>query len=158
MTNYLNHVLSQREYADVSFLSCPDIVTKLTVPSEVKIDYEFHSSNMTIVADEISNLELSKLNRLIVPSVYMATQLEPLLPTDHVDQVTVVPNLVDTSVFTFDEALEEPAQISSRPLIWVGRFDKGKGYRYFLRLLAQLPDNYHGVVIVSLETGPDRAA
>src|SRR5699024_12101928 len=41
---------------------------------------------------------------------------------------------------------------------WVGRFDRDKGFQYAVRTLAQLPEEYFGVFVVSLEHDPARVA
>lgn len=156
---YLNHILSKFGYVDASFLSCPQIFNEVEAPVTTRIDYEFHSSDLQVIQNELGRLKLERAERIVTPSGHMASQLRPMLPLHLQPKVTVVPNLVDTNVFSRRTEESTPEESSGGiPLIWVGRFDKGKGYRYFLRLLQSLPEQYHGVMVVSYEQGPERAA
>ncbi len=155
---YISHLLATTEYASVSVLSAPDLIGKVSWPAHVRPVYEFHSSDMAVIKKEISTLALSKLSLITAPSAFMASRIRAELPTSPHIEVRVVPNLVDTTSFWSGTADRHVLPPGSTPLLWVGRFDKGKGYRYFLRLLGGLPTHFFGVAIVSLESDPRRAA
>lgn len=158
---FLSYLLSRKSYDEISVLSHPNTANLIAEDPNALVTYEFHSSDMDVIKDELKSLEISNMARIAAPSPTMVEQIAGLLPGRFKPRVQLVPNLVDVSVFTpdgstrlkraFDEFGDE-----SIPLVWVGRFDKGKGYRYFLRLLALLPDNYVGFVAVSLEDDPKR--
>src|SRR5699024_5247212 len=115
---------------DISILSAPDLIGKVCWPHHVRPTYEFHSSDLAVIRKEIASLPLAKLSRIVAPSHYMARQIDSELPQVPQNQVTVVPNLVDTTSFYPGAAACKVLPTGRIPLIWVGRFDKGKGYRY----------------------------
>lgn len=158
---YLTHVASFREYDSISFLSTPDLTEKASWPDGPTVNYEFHSSDLNIITKEIGNLKLDRINHVVAPSQFMADQIAPLLPENHADKVTTVPNLVDQRIFHPPRDGEQPSLYDfdgKIPLVWLGRFDKGKSYRSFVRLLGALPEQYVGVLVTSMESDPQRAA
>lgn len=156
---YLTHVMGKFDYATASFLSCPDVFNEIQVSRTTRTDYEFHSSDLQVIQNELDNLKLDNADRIVTPSEYMASQLRPMVAKHLQLKVAVEPNLVDTSIFCAQDEDSTRTDSSHRiPLVWVGRFDKGKGYRYFLRMLRSLPDNYYGIMVASFEQGPERAA
>lgn len=158
----IKYLTRNHSYSTVSVLSSPEIVKHLeTTDSHVR--YEFHSSDMKINKNEIRNLDLRIIDEISTPTDFMASAIRPLLPREHRKKLAVVPNLVDKTIFTPDGSTEFYAYeaLSSEkgiPLIWVGRFDEGKGYRHFIRTLAALPSEYRGILVVSLEKDPNRAS
>lgn len=159
LAKYIAFILAQREYATASFLSCPQIFNDVEVPETTRTDYEFHSSDLQVIQNELDKLNLDRAERIVTPSAYMASQLRPMLAPHLQTKVAVEPNLVDTNIFCSRESGASQVVHADRiPLVWVGRFDKGKGYRYFLRLLRSLPEEYFGIMVASFEQGPERAA
>ena len=161
---YLTYLTNRVEYDSVHVLSAPKIANALVENPDVVVIYEFHSSSMPVVEQEIKILDLDKLSEIVVPSDAMRMKIGERLPRRILSRLSVVPNLVDKRVFRADGAADffdnDPhfATGNRRPLVWVGRFDKNKGYQYAVRALAQLPDEYIGVFIVSLEHEPARTA
>lgn len=161
--NFLKYRTARVAYDEISVLSHPQIANLLTARPDTVVTYEFHSSDLKVISKEISELEIGELSGIGAPSETMVEQIAALLPKRFQSRVRVIPNLVDSTAF-YPEGSHDSGLLGSRldlgtvPLIWVGRFDEGKGYRYFLRLLAQLPREYFGVVIVSLENDPQRSA
>lgn len=128
-----------------------------------KLDYEFHSSNMKIISNEIDQIDFEKVDTVVAPSHYMADMIRQRLPRKYRDRLSVRPNLLDTKTFRPDgpsefEYSQPPGgrDDGSVPLVWVGRFDADKGFRDFARLLSILPNRYVGYVVVSLEDSPER--
>lgn len=159
---YLNYVLDTFSPTEASVLSNPSAVGFFADALNVYLRYEFHSSDMRVVKSEIDRLPLRRVDEFVVPSNYMAQRVESLGNAHIARRLTVVPNLVDTTVFgpngpsEFFEYDERGASCGMKPLIWVGRFDKGKGYTYLLRTLAVLPEEFVAYVVVSLEDDPSR--
>lgn len=159
---YLNYVLETFSPAEASVLSNPSAVGLFTDALSLYLKYEFHSSDMNVVKSEIERLPVRRVDEFVVPSSYMAQRVESLGNFHIRRRLTVVPNLVDTTVFgpegpsDFFEYDEREASGELKPLIWVGRFDKGKGYTYLLRTLAILPEEFVAYVVVSLEDDPSR--
>src|SRR5699024_4677826 len=120
-----------------------------------------HTSNINVIIKELQVLNLDTVDEITVPSQQMSMAVEPLLTQEHKHKLQVLPNLVDKNVFRPDGPLDfytkqtTPA-VGKVPLVWVGRFEEGKGFRQFLRALAELPTEYFGIVVVSLEKGPER--
>lgn len=150
-------------YERASVLSAPQTVEHLAgkVPT---LRYEFHSSDLDVVRREISELSLDVVDEITAPSSFMAEHVEGLLPRVHRSKVSVEPNLIDAGTFRIDGSADfaefstDIALRQSRPLVWVGRFDQGKGHRHFARLLAALPEEFVGVMVVSLEREPERVS
>lgn len=159
LAEYTNHVLANREYDRVSVLSNPQLANTLEVPDNTELVYEIHSGAFSVVKKELDVLDQSRVDVFRVPSHYSAFHVLPMLKPRFRRRLEVVPNRVDT--YFFNDALDAPYNTFSdeiTPLIWVGRFDRGKGSKYLLRLLAQLPERFHAFVVISLETQPGPAS
>lgn len=158
----LQYMAKTQHYDAVSVLSAPAFVEALAglVPL---LRYEFHSSDLSVIKSEIAQINFAQVDEILAPTQHMVGQITNLLPHIHRGKLGVEPNLVDERTFTpnGDANFYSPASHNQVPggipLIWVGRFDNGKGYRHFIRLLAALPKEYFGVVVVSLEKDPARA-
>lgn len=160
---YLTYITSHYDISLVSILSNPTAVSEFAESPDAYICYEFHSSDMNIVKSELDRLDATRVDEFRVPSEYMAGRLERLGSMHVSRRLRVVPNLVDSTVFGehgvadfFARSRDDRSQTALTPLIWVGRFDRGKGYTHFLRALANLPNNYHAYFVVSLESDPSR--
>lgn len=157
----LQYAVRTFQYDNVSVLSSPEVVEMLAGKVR-RLRYEFHSSDLDIIKREISKLDPGAIDEFSTPTRYMRDHVAGMLPAADKHKVRVVPNLVDTRIFRPDGPDEflagAEASRSWIPLVWVGRFDKGKGHRHFARLLAALPSHYEGVMVVSLESEPDRVA
>lgn len=158
----LKYLVSMREYERASVLSSPETVSHLA--GALPVRYEFHSSDLKVVKAEIDAVNLDLIDEIAAPSEYMAEHVRSLLPKVHRRKVIVIPNLVDEGTFspqgpaTFFADGAGPAAADARPLVWVGRLDRGKGYRHFVRAVAALPENFYGIMVISLESGPDRVS
>lgn len=161
---YLQYLTSKVEYDSIHVLSSPSTANILLENENNVVSYEFHSSNMGIVANEIAKIELDKISEFVVPSDAMSQKVAELLPRRVRNRLVVRQNLVDPTIFSPDGpasflqlSLAERSA-NAIPLVWVGRFDKDKGYQYAIRALALLPANYFMVFVVSLEHDPERAS
>lgn len=161
---YLKYLVGRIEYDAVHILSAPKVANALVENPDVVVVYEFHSSNMTVVETEISTLDIDKMSQIAVPSETMKLQIGERLPRRSLSRLVVIPNLVDSRLFSVEGSADffdlDPNLRSSsfKPVVWVGRFDKDKGYQYAVRALAQLDDDYLGIFVVSLEHDPMRIA
>lgn len=158
----VEYLINQNNYETVSVLSSPKTVGHIANAAD-NIRYEFHSSNPLVIKSELESMDLNQVEEFAVPSKFLRGTVAPLLPKFHRRKLRVLPNVVDSSIFTPEGATDfyspsrEP-ETAAVPLVWVGRFDTGKGYRHFLRALAALPPRYFGIVVVSFESDPSRAA
>ena len=145
-------------YDEVRVLSCPAVANALSLNDDLEVIYEFHSSDMGVVSNEIQKLEIDRLGHIVVPSAKMQDWVRDLLPRRVRNRVRVEENLIDTGTFHPGATLDFPGMANEqvRPLLWVGRFDDGKGFVFLPRLLAQLPHEYEAYVVVSLEKDPAR--
>lgn len=158
----IEYLVQTNSYSTVSVLSYPSIVKRIASLAN-HIRYEFHSSDMNVNRREIASLDLNLVDEFTAPTNFMIRSIESVLPPHQWRKLRMLPNLVDSKTFSrtgpsdfYREGTRtQPAGI---PLVWVGRFDDGKGYRHFLRTLASLPNQYFGIVVVSLEKDPDRAS
>ncbi len=155
---YIAYVTKTIDYDEIRITSLPDIVSAIAQTSEAKLIYEFHSSDLNILSNEISQLDFSRIKEMWVPSRYLKGMIAPLLIADDANKLNVVPNLLDIDIFNPIGAVAPLCDIDSqaRPLVWLGRLEKGKNYKDFLRTLRLLPDEYMGILIVSLEDKPGR--
>lgn len=161
---YLTYLVSRMDYDSVHVLSTPKIANALVENPDVVAVYEFHSSNMTVVEQELKELDIDKMSQIAVPSEMMKLKIGERLPRRTLSRLVVVPNLVDHHVFSqngpsdFFDRDPNFTEESLRPIVWVGRFDKDKGYQYAVRALAQLPEDFIGIFVVSLEHDPVRTS
>lgn len=161
---YLTYIVSRMEYDSVHVLSTPKIANALVENPDVAVVYEFHSSNMTVVEQELKELDIDKMSQIAVPSEMMKLKIGDRLPRRTLARLIVIPNLVDHRVFSHEGPADffdrDPkfADPALRPIVWVGRFDKDKGYQYAVRALAQLPEGFFGIFVVSLEHDPVRTS
>ncbi|WP_425256337.1 glycosyltransferase family 4 protein [Pseudarthrobacter sp. J47] len=149
----------EQHYSEIRITSLPDIANSVETRGSSKLIYEFHSSDETVLARELDSLNISNLDEIRVPSEFLAGLVHSLISGDASEIVRVYPNLVDNSIFSAEGPSGSwglPA--GQRPLVWVGRFDKGKNYRDFVRALSLLGPEFVGVVVVSMEDSPDRMA
>lgn len=161
--NYFNYLLKHFRYDAISVLSHPKSANLLSENPELAVTYEFHSSDTKVMEREIGELNLDQLARIIAPTPQMTKIVSKFLPARIRPRVYVETNLVDTKLFSEDGSTDFFANSRFKqddkgiPLLWVGRFDLGKGYQYMIRTLAQLPDEYFAIFVVSLESDPERA-
>src|SRR5699024_353680 len=160
--SYLAYILSTFYVDEASILSNPSMVDKLSSVEDVFLRYEFHSSDINIVRAELDRLQAGRVDEFVVPSAYMANRLLSLGNPFVRRRLAVETNVVDSNVFKangpsdfFDNDARD-AVGGFVPLMWVGRFDKGKGYSYLLRCLSILPEYYVSYVVVSLEEDATR--
>lgn len=159
--SYLKYLLNSFTFDSVSILSEPEIANGVSAYSSVPVEYEFHSSDNTVIERELQILDLYRLDAIIVPSAFLRDKVSSLISRQSRLNILVEPNLVDTGTFieSFSDRFASFAHFDHGNIVlWVGRFDKGKGYKQFLRILGALPPSFHGVAVVSLEADPSRAA
>ncbi|WP_209325014.1 glycosyltransferase family 4 protein [Brevibacterium renqingii] len=161
--SYLKYTSTRFSIGSASVLSHPSGASILGNLPDLFLAYEFHSSDMNVVSAELAKLDLNRIDEYRVPSEYMASRLQRISPKRVYQRLRVVPNVIDSSVFSVtgpSDFLSHRARVETEghevPIVWVGRFDKGKGYGYLLRTLAMLPENYRAYFVVSLENDPNR--
>lgn len=156
--NYISYSASLHSYSQVSVISSPETIEHAVFPDSTLVVYEFHSSNMEIVRRELDTVDFSKVDRIIAPSAYMGDQISDSIPSRLRLRADVVPNLVDSTSFYRGAAATRHLEPQAKPLFWIGRFDKAKGFTSYIRLLSLLPHEYVGVAVVSLENDAQRTA
>lgn len=158
---YLKYILNNFDFTSVSVLSEPEIANSISASVPVPVEYEFHSSDSSVIKRELDVLNTSRIDRIVVPSAYLRHKVGSLMPPADRSVIEVRPNLVDVNTFCgFASPSDEGFGVlpTAKLVLWVGRFDKGKGYKQFLRVLGALPEGYSGIAVVSLESDPARAA
>ncbi|MDJ0321724.1 glycosyltransferase [Pseudarthrobacter sp. PS3-L1] len=156
---YVELAALEQHYAEIRITSLPELSNLLKNRGSSRLVYEFHSSDETVLRKELDVLALSNIDEIRVPSQYLAEVVKSLVPQDFAFLVQVEKNLVDLTVFSAEGTTGTWNMKSGiRPLIWVGRFDKGKNCRDFVRALSLLTPEFVGVVVVSMEDSPDRMA
>lgn len=154
---YLQFLASTQEVSQLRITADPKLANAVPDAIRGRVVYEFHSSALDALSAEIDQLDFNNVSQLWTPSRYMKTALGHLLP-EHAPRVSVVPNLVDTTVFREDGERFPYARAHAIPILWVGRFDAGKNVRDLLRAMSILPARYMIHIVVSLESDPDRLA
>lgn len=148
--NYLDSIVVESEYDEIRITSLPDLANhvfaKASGPRRV---YEFHSSDVRIIQKEISELELSNVDDIRVPTQTLANVIRGLVPEASLSNITVFPNDVDSSIFYPPEMATTSIKASRTRLIWVGQYSQAKGYRDFVRILGLLGDSYTGEMYFS---------
>lgn len=159
--SYLKYIAGRQNYDEIRVVSSPSTANSLSINDDDSVIYEFHSSDLKVVESEIGQLNLDRLAEIIVPSEKMREWIAPRLKRRLRYRLRVEENLLDTSNFhsapegDFLDRFNLDSNI--RPVVWVGRFDSGKGINFLPRVLRQLPPNYLAFVVVSLENDPKRA-
>lgn len=152
----VRHACNTLNPDEISVTSIPVLVDDLVDTAGSSLVYEFHTSDTKVIGAEIMKMDRLP-GRIRVPSEYSAGLVRAALPHGAESTVEVVANQIDREVFRSRTPTREvrlaPEAI---PLVWVGRFDKGKNPNDFARLLSLLPDSHRGVMVVSLEDDPDR--
>lgn len=160
--NYFTYLIKQFKYDSVNVLSHSQTANLLSESNDLAVTYEFHSSDMNVVKREIGELNLDRLAAITAPTTQMVKSISNFMPARLKPRMQVLTNLVDSALFAEDGEASFFANSrfeideNSIPMVWVGRFDKGKGYVYTLRALARLPKEYICFFIVSLEKDPER--
>lgn len=154
----VEYAVAQIEYDLVRITSLPQMPARLK-KSTAEMVYEFHSSDESVIDQELAVLDRSLISKIVTPSEFLAERVRSRLPARERGLVEVLPNLVDESVFSPDGAVPD-LQLGTgvTPLVWIGRLDKGKNALDFLRVLSLLPKSYVGVLILSYEDHPERMA
>lgn len=151
LIKYLNYVMTQFTYQEISLCFGSEIFDELKVPAGTKIFYEFHSSNLTLAAKELNAFDTQKPEAFRVPSVSLAADIAQIAPQHVVSKLRIEPNLLDSRYFYKSSSVTPDKKDAGIPLYWIGRLDIGKGIEFFLRTLALLPSHFHGHVILSHE-------
>lgn len=157
---YLKYILSTIEikYDEIRVTSLPDLPLAIKSSSSIKVIYEFHTSSLDIITKELNGLSLESVDEIWVPSLYLKYIVSSILDNDI--KVKVIRNLANSSIFNLETAPTVNFKFPSDkiPIFWIGRFDKGKNYKDFLRALSLLDDKYVGYIILSMEKEPNRYA
>lgn len=153
----VSYISQEFSYDEVRVTSMPETANQLAEFVPGKLIYEFHSSTVSIVESEINRLDVDSLNTIQTPSEWLTNLVSRRLTRAQAEKCVTVPNLVDRETFNqsvppADRDLPEGAV----PILWIGRFDKGKNFNDFLRLMSVLPDNAIPIVVISYETEPSR--
>lgn len=158
---YLEYLTSKVDYDEIRVLSSPEVANCLAAIDSNAVSYEFHSSDWGVVENEIRQLDCDRLSRVIVPSMESYRAVSAMLPKRLIPRLSIEPNSVDVVSFNRNGDRSFLSRFADdgpfTPLVWVGRFDKGKGCDYVPRILAKLPERYQVFMVVSLETDPERA-
>lgn len=158
LENYLAYLISLINYDEVYIISIPGVV-KIFKDTDIKVVYEFHTSTDSIIEKECEAFDVEDVDSINVPSEYLKAIVSQFLDSQAIGKLSVVPNLVDGSLFNSEPIAEVNYKFGSderKPLIWIGRLDKGKNVNDFLRLLKNLGEEYVGIILLGLEDDPER--
>lgn len=155
----VKYIAAHSHYDEIRVTSLPELASELARELPEKVVYEFHTSNMAIIEKEMKRLDLEPLVAVQSPSRWLTSAVIRRVEPQWAEKCVTVPNLVDHLTFNkkvcgAEMSLGEHAV----PLLWIGRFDKGKNFNDFLRIVASLPEKFVPVAIVSLENQPERLA
>lgn len=158
-TPALSFITRHFDYDKVRVTSLPEVASQLAEALPDKVTYEFHTSTKSIVEGELKRLDIDAVRNIQTPSRWLTNVVARRLSRAQASKCLTVPNLVDRT--TFNDSVPPAVRDLEDgliPLLWIGRFDKGKNFNDFLRVLSLLPDHYVPIVVVSYETEPDRIA
>ncbi len=158
LDSYLKYLLKTIDYQEVRLTALPALPALLKDLSDSKIIYEFHTSSLDIIKNELNQISLECVDEIWVPSSYLKSMVESNLEFNK--PINVVRNLANAEIFNtgLQPRVEYKFPNSEIPLFWIGRFDKGKNYKDFFRSLSLLDKKYVGYVILSMESDPTRYA
>lgn len=154
---YLKYHAGRGRYDEIRLTSLPKLTT--CIPDGVKLIYEFHSSDEQALQNEISLLDADRVDEFWVPSRFLKEVVDAFLHQKTDKSSIVVKNLIDETTFK-RRTVEMPGGLKPNtiPIVWIGRFDKGKNPLDLLRALSLVDKKYHAFVVVSLESDPNRLA
>ncbi|KHE74976.1 hypothetical protein AS25_04085 [Kocuria marina] len=155
----VRYVASHSHFDEIRVTSLPELASALAQEHPGRVTYEFHSSNMAIIDKELKRLDLESIVAVQTPSRWLTAAVVRRVDAQWADKCVTVPNLVDHLTFHKEvPAADMDLGDHAVPLLWIGRFDKGKNFNDFLRVVASLPEEFVPVSIVSLESEPQRLA
>lgn len=153
----VKYITSMFEFDEIRITSQPELASQLSRKLTNKVVYEFHTSTLAIIDKELAALDVESLRAIQTPSRWLTQAVTRRVEHRWASKCTTVPNLVDGNMF---HKKVESAQMTigdgAIPLLWIGRFDKGKNFNDFLRVVSSLPSNYVPLAVVSYESQPDR--
>lgn len=154
---YLKYHATRRAYDEIRLTSLPKLTA--CIPAGMKLVYEFHSSDERTLQNEISLLDADRVDEFWVPSNFLKDVVDVFLHQKTDKSSIVVNNLIDETTFKL-RPVEMLGSLKPNdiPIVWIGRFDKGKNPLDLLRALSLISDKYHAFVVVSLESDPNRLA
>lgn len=158
LNSFLEYTIKNIDFDEVRLTTLPSLPALLGKISDVKIIYEFHTSSLDIIKKELEEISLDYVDEIWVPSNYLKTIVQGSLST--LKEIKVVRNLANTEVFNkvSKSKFEFTFPSDEIPIFWIGRFDKGKNYKDFFRMLSLLDEKYVGYVILSMENDSSRYA
>lgn len=154
LEDFLIYLTKKIRYDEIRITSLFGALEHIDHGVNSRLIYEFHTSSEKTIRKEISALNFALINEIWTPSKFLKRMLSLHLDVISQKKIRIVPNMVDLSVFTKTGPKLQIEDIGETtiPLIWVGRFDSGKNYKDFFRILSYLPDDYVGLLVVSLES------
>lgn len=149
---YIKHLTSIKKYKEVRITSLGFLVSFISKKNNPKIIYEFHTPFRHQMEKEVSAYSFDGVDEIWVPSKNSAGILKDILNSSLQRKLVVVPNPIDLDAF---QRPDSPALFSFhgyKPVVWIGRFDNQKNFPDFVRIIKMLPENYHGIAVVSLNS------
>lgn len=155
---YAEFIAGNIFFDEVRITSRPELPKLIAGQKIARVVYEFHTSDEKVIQQELEKLALDFVDEIWTPSDFLANVVKRILPIESQSKVVVRKNLVNVGLFNWQSDVATNLTFDGKiPLLWVGRFDKGKNPKEFVRILSDLPESFIGVVTVSLEGDPDRA-
>lgn len=146
-------------YDEVRITSMPNEPASIRKIFHGRIVYEFHTSTKEIIERELEALDLECVDEIWTPSAWLRNVVIRRLDEANAQKCRTVPNLIDHNIFHPDvPAVSKILDEGCVPILWIGRFDKGKNYNDFFRTLSLLDEKYIPLLVVSFETEPDRTS
>lgn len=155
----VKYVATHSHFDEIRVTSLPELASDLAQKLPGKVVYEFHTSHMAIIDKEMNQLDLGALATIQSPSRWLTRAVVRRVDPEWASKCVTVPNLVDHLTFNPEmPSAQMDLGAHAVPLLWIGRFDKGKNFNDFLRVAASLPEEFVPVAVVSLESQPERFA
>ena len=148
-----------RQRREIRFTSMPNEPASIRKVFDGRIVYEFHTSTKEVIERELETLELDSVDEIWTPSDWLRNVVVRRLDRPESAKCRTVPNLIDQNVFHTDvPATKIHLDEGQIPILWIGRFDKGKNGNDFFRALSLLDENIVPIMVVSYESEAGRTS
>lgn len=137
--NFADNVIAkirQGSFDVVTLIDTPALIKPIQVTLNIPIFYEIHTSLEHSLA-KINPEDLTFPRLIIVPSNWSKNKLSGMFPGIS-DRIKVVPNIIDSSLFYYQQNATFFNETGSKIILWVGKINDLKNWQDALRILAKL--------------------
>ncbi|WP_144937401.1 glycosyltransferase family 4 protein [Paenibacillus sp. 32O-W] len=132
-----------------------EVIDELKI--NVTVIHEVHSTYITTLMKLKEVLAKSEIAAIITPSEYLKNKIIMNYSEKSNIPIYCVENCLDTSLFSYKDVIYESLN-NERMLLWVGKLDDHKNWKFFIEVAVDLKAHLKGDVIFQLvggHTAPD---